>query len=164
MPTFNELAMLAQQTGAALLARGWQVAAAESCTGGLLLSTLTDVPGSSAYVAGGVVCYSNASKEQVVGVPAEVLHTHGAVSAATASALAEGIRRLLHTPLGIGITGIAGPGGGTPDKPVGLVYIGLAGDHGVTVARHVWPGDRHANKQHSVHAALTMILAACAEG
>ena len=102
------------------------LATAESCTGGLLAERLTRIPGSSTYFLGGVVCYSNNLKTAWADVPAALIESKGAVSAEVARALAEGIRRSTGATLGIGITGIAGPGGGTPEKPVGLVHIALA--------------------------------------
>lgn len=106
---------------------------AESCTGGMLAEMITDVPGSSAAFVGGVVAYDNRVKASVVGVHAETLAAHGAVSEPTARELAEGVREKLGATYGIGVTGIAGPGGGTPEKPVGLVYVGLAGPRGSRV-------------------------------
>ena len=106
------------------------IAVAESCTGGLLAERLTNVPGSSIYFLGGVVCYSNDLKTRLVDVPAEMIEAKGAVSPEVAMALAEGIRKRTGATLGIGVTGIAGPGGGTPEKPVGLVYIGIADERG----------------------------------
>lgn len=130
------------------------VCAAESCTGGLLLSTLTDISGSSAYVLGGFVTYSNEAKQQFVQVREATLLAHGAVSEATAREMAAGARLAFNADYAISITGIAGPGGGTPAKPVGLVYIGLAQHHTTQVQRHIWTGTRIENKQQSVAAAL----------
>jgi nicotinamide-nucleotide amidase len=107
-------------------ARGYRIAAAESCTGGLVLARLTEVPGSSDYVDRGVVVYSNQSKIDLLGVPAELIATHGAVSEAVAQAMASGMVRLAKSDLAVGVTGIAGPGGGTPEKPVGRVVIAAA--------------------------------------
>ena len=111
------------------------LAVAESCTGGLVAQRLTDHPGVSRVFRGGVVCYANHSKIDLLGVPAEILEQHGAVSAEVAEALATGVRERFHATLGLGITGIAGPDGGTPDKPVGLVYLGLATSQGVAHRR-----------------------------
>ena len=112
--------------GALFRARGYRIAAAESCTGGLVLTRLTEVPGSSDYVDRGVVVYSNQSKIDLLGVPAELIAKHGAVSEPVAQAMANGIMRLAASDLAVGVTGIAGPGGGTPEKPVGMVVIAAA--------------------------------------
>jgi nicotinamide-nucleotide amidase len=121
--------------GQLLLDRKLTIAAAESCTGGLMLSRLTDISGSSAYVAGGVVAYSNALKESLAGVPAALIAAHGAVSEPVAAALADGIRTRTGASLGVGITGIAGPSGGTPQKPVGTVAVAVSAADGVTRVR-----------------------------
>jgi nicotinamide-nucleotide amidase len=133
------------------------IATAESCTGGLVAKRLTDTAGSSVYMERGVVTYSNKSKEELLSVPAEVLNEHGAVSRETAQAMAEGIRWNARTDLCLSITGIAGPGGGTPSKPVGLVYIGLATPDGVTVKGFNFPGDRTAVRFASSQKALDMV-------
>ena len=114
-----------QVVGRALTKRGWTVAVAESCTGGLIGHRLTEVPGSSAYVDRVAVCYSNQAKVDLLGVPEGLIMRHGAVSSEVAAAMANGIRRRSGAQIGLSVTGIAGPGGGTPEKPVGLVYIGL---------------------------------------
>jgi nicotinamide-nucleotide amidase len=160
MTISSKIADLVSGVGQALKARGLTLAAAESCTGGMLLSRLIDVAGSSAYVAGGVVCYSNAVKEQLVGVQHDTLLAYGAVSEPTAREMAAGIRHVLKADIGIGITGIAGPDGGTADKPVGLTFIGMATAQGTQVARFVWDADRVGNRELSVAAALEMVLAA----
>ena len=147
-----------QVVGDLLRARGLTVAAAESCTGGLLLSRLTDVPGSSAYVAGGAVVYSNALKTGLAGVPAEVLAAHGAVSEPVAAALAEGIRDRTGSDVAIGITGIAGPGGGSVEKPVGMVAIGvLVRADPVRIRTFHFVGGRAQIKFFATQAALDMI-------
>jgi PncC family amidohydrolase len=138
--------------------RGWTLAVAESCTGGLLGHRITNVSGSSAYFEGGVISYSNEAKELLLGVPCETLVQHGAVSGETALDMARGARRLLGTDIAVSITGIAGPTGGTPDKPVGLVYIALAAEDAELLEEHVWSGDRTANKEQSAEAALELIL------
>jgi len=132
---------------------------AESCTGGGLADVITDVSGSSDYFLGGIVAYANSVKERLLGVEQAVLAAHGAVSEPVAVAMAEGVRRALGVDLGIGITGVAGPGGGTLDKPVGLVYVALASPTGVELRRCQWVGDRITNKRRSVEAALELILA-----
>ena len=134
------------------------IAVAESCTGGMLAEYLTNVPGSSSYFLGGVVCYSNEMKNSLAGVPADLIETKGAVSPEVAQALAEGVRARVGATIGVGVTGIAGPGGGTPEKPVGLVHIGLAAETGSCERRFRFPGaDRERNRQLSVQAALDMV-------
>ena len=133
------------------------VAVAESCTGGLLSERLTRVPGSSGYFLGGVVCYSNDLRTKLAGVPPALLETHGAVSKPVAQALAEGIRNRSGANIGIGITGVAGPSGGTPEKPVGLVYISLADERGTQVREFRFPGDRERIRHWATQAALELI-------
>ncbi|MCY3916173.1 MAG: CinA family protein [Chloroflexi bacterium] len=160
----TDLLALSRRVGAALIDRGVTVCAAESCTGGLVLSTLTDCAGSSAYVAGGVVSYSNEAKMRLLGVREETLMTHGAVSEATAMEMAREALALFGTEFAVSVTGIAGPGGGSLEKPVGLTFIGLAGPDGLLrAARHVWERDRIGNKAASVEAALEMLLGALAD-
>ena len=132
------------------------VGVAESCTGGLLAERLTNVAGSSVYFLGGVVCYSNELKSQLVGVPPAMIEAKGAVSPEVALALAEGVRQLTGARLGIGVTGIAGPGGGTPEKPVGLVYIGLADERGPRQKEFRFLGDRDRIRLFASQAALDM--------
>jgi competence/damage-inducible protein CinA-like protein len=132
------------------------IAVAESCTGGLLASRLTDVPGSSDYVERGVVCYSNRSKTELVGVPAALIAEHGAVSEPVARAMAEGIRSRAETNIGIGITGIAGPGGGTPEKPVGTVSVAVIVDDETRVRTFQFIGGRDMVKFQAAQAALNM--------
>lgn len=152
---------LARRVGAALSQNGWRISTAESCTGGLVLSALTDIAGSSAYVEGGLVTYSDNAKRRMLDVPEATLAQHGAVSEATAAAMAVGARKLFDTDYALSVTGIAGPGGGTDEKPVGLTYIGLAGrDRRTTVERHKWNGSRIDNKTSSVYAALNLLLRA----
>jgi nicotinamide-nucleotide amidase len=133
------------------------IAVAESCTGGLLAERLTSLPGSSAYFVGGVVCYSNEMKTSAVGVPAELIEAKGAVSAEVALALATGIRKRTGATLGLGVTGIAGPGGGTPEKPVGLVHIGIADERGAIEMVSQLPGDRERIRQFSTQRALNLV-------
>jgi nicotinamide-nucleotide amidase len=140
-----------------LWAKGVTVAIAESCTGGLLGHRLTEVSGSSKALVGGVVAYSNELKIRLLGVPEEVLREHGAVSEPTARAMAEGIRRLTGADYGIGTTGIAGPTGGTPEKPVGLVYVAVASPGGTRVAEHRFIGRRSEVKWRASQAALVML-------
>lgn len=133
------------------------IAVAESCTGGMLAERLTNIAGSSSYFLGGVVCYSNELKSALVGVPAELIESKGAVSAEVALALAEGIRKNTGATLGIGVTGIAGPGGVTPEKPVGLVHIGIADERGPRERRFQFPGDRERIRMHATQTALDSV-------
>lgn len=150
--------MLETTVGEKLKKLGLNLASAESCTGGLVGHRLTNVPGSSEYYLGGVISYDNRVKHGVLGVPTQVLETVGAVSQECAMAMAQGVRQLVGTNLAVSTTGIAGPGGATPGKPVGLVYIGLVDDRGFTrVERYVWESDREGNKVLSAEAALKMI-------
>ncbi len=150
-------AQLSAAIGDLLRTRRWTLALAESCTGGLLGHLITDVPGSSDYFLGGVIAYSNEAKEQLLGVRNATLLEHGAVSEATAREMAAGARRLLGAHVALAVTGIAGPGGGTPDKPVGLVYIALDAPDQQWCRRYVWRGDRAANKSSSARAALLLL-------
>jgi len=141
----------------ALTIHGATIATAESCTGGLVAERLTRIPGSSSYFLGGVVCYSNGSKTAWADVPAALIEAKGAVSPEVARALAEGIRRRTGTTLGIGITGIAGPAGGAPEKPVGLVYIALAGTELIREHSVQFTGDRDRIRWHASQTALDMV-------
>lgn len=143
--------------GDLLRTRGLHVAVAESCTGGLLASRLTDVPGSSAYVERGVVCYSNHAKVELLGVPEDVLAAHGAVSEPVARLMAEGVRSRAGARVGIGITGIAGPGGGSPEKPVGTVAVAVLVDDEASVRTFALFGDRTQVKFRATQAALNML-------
>jgi len=134
------------------------ISVAESCTGGLLAERLTNLAGSSAYFMGGVVCYSSETKTNFVGVPRELIETHGAVSPEVALALADGIRKRVGTTLGLGVTGIAGPGGGSAEKPVGLVHIALADERGpCDKAFRFPPSDRDRIRQFAALSALDMV-------
>jgi len=148
---------LEQVVGRKLRARGLTVATAESCTGGLVGHRLTNVAGSSAWFERGVVVYSNLAKQELLGVSEDILKTHGAVSAPCAEAMARGICATAHTPCGLAITGIAGPDGGTPQKPVGTVFIGVAVAGEVTARRFRFSGDRAAVKWQSAQMALDML-------
>jgi PncC family amidohydrolase len=135
------------------------ICTAESCTGGLILHRLTNIAGSSAYVLGGVVAYANSVKQHVLNVRQGTLIAYGAVSEPVATEMAQGVRLLLAADWALSVTGIAGPGGGTAEKPVGLVYIGLAGPADfLLVERYQWEGDRESIKQQSATAALTLAL------
>ena len=141
----------------AFASRGLTVATAESCTGGLLAARLTERPGSSAWVLGGITAYANSAKEQLLDVPAELLAAHGAVSPEVAAALAEGVRARLGADVGVGITGIAGPGGGTADKPVGTVHLSVVGPDGREARSLRLPGSRSAVRARSVVMAMHLL-------
>ena len=149
---------LEEQLGEELKARGMTLAVAESCTGGLLASRITDVPGSSAYFRGGIVAYQNDVKERLLGVSTEILKRFGAVSEESARAMAHGCRELFSSDVAVAITGIAGPSGGSAEKPVGLVYIAVSALDKVACERFCWSGDRVLNKESSVRAALKMVF------
>jgi len=155
---------LEEQVIARLVEKGRTVAVAESCTGGLIGHRLTEVPGSSAAFVGGVIAYHDAVKQRVLGVPAEILERQGAVSEATALAMAEGARRLLGADVAVAVTGIAGPSGGTDDKPVGLTYVALADPGSTACERHLWQGERAANKESSAEAALALLCRYLSDG
>lgn len=149
---------LEEKVGKLFVEQGLTLALAESCTGGLIGHRVTNVPGSSGYFVGGVVAYAYDAKERVLGVRHSTLYDHGAVSEETAIELARGVRRLLMTDVALAVTGIAGPGGGMPEKPVGLVYIALSARDFERCERYVWPYDRAGNKAASADAALTLLL------
>jgi len=148
---------LEEVVGRYLALRHKTLAVAESCTGGLLSERITRVAGSSTYFLGGTVCYSNQLKARFAGVPEELIAQNGAVSKPVAQALAAGIRKRTGASIGVGITGIAGPGGGSEDKPAGLVFISLADERGVQVREFRFPGDRERVRLLSTNAALEMI-------
>jgi len=139
--------------------RGLTVATAESCTGGLLAARLTERPGSSGWVLGGVVAYANSAKQQLLDVPAAILEEHGAVSPEVAAALADGARVRFGADVGVGITGVAGPGGGTPDKPVGTVHLCVAGPDGREARALRLPGSRAVVRERSVTMAMHVLRA-----
>ena len=143
--------------GLRLAVGGFTVAVAESCTGGLVAHRLTEVSGSSAYFTEGVVTYSNESKTRLLGVPAEMIERHGAVSPEVAEAMAEGVKRRAGVDFGLSVTGVAGPTGGTSEKPVGLVYIALADDAHTEHRRVMLPGDRHLIRTRASQAALDLL-------
>lgn len=158
------LVPLAERLQGICLGRGVTVALAESCTGGLVAATITAVAGSSAYFLGGVVSYSNEAKEALLDVPAATLEAHGAVSAQVAKAMALGARARFGSTLAVGITGVAGPDGGSEEKPVGLTYLGLADASGTDVRRFTFGGDRQGNREEGTRAALEWLIEAAEAG
>jgi len=148
---------LEEVVGMYLVMRQKTLAVAESCTGGLLAERLTAFPGSSNFFLGGAVCYSNGLKSKLAGVPAALIEEHGAVSQPVAQAMAEGVRARTGASIGVGITGIAGPTGGSPEKPVGLVFIALADERGTQVREFRFPGNRERVRLWSTQMALEMI-------
>ena len=145
----------------AMRARGWMLATAESCTGGLIAGSLTEIAGSSDVVDRGFVTYSNAAKTAMIGVPPAMIEAHGAVSEAVASAMADGALAQSDAHASVSVTGVAGPGGGSADKPVGTVWFGLAvRDRATQTQRMVFPGDRSAVRRATVLHALGMLVAA----
>lgn len=149
---------LAKEVGRLLLERRLTLALAESCTGGLAGSLITDVPGSSDYFLGSAVTYAYSAKEGVLGVRHETLTVHGAVSFETAAEMAQGARKLFGSDIAVSVTGIAGPGGATPQKPVGLIYAHLSAADAEIGERHVWQADRVGNKLLSAEAVLRMVV------
>lgn len=153
-----EILDLAEAVLAACRARGWHLATAESCTGGLVAAALTAIAGSSGVAERGFVTYSNEAKMELLGVPSDTIAQHGAVSAQTAAAMARGAVARARVDLAVSITGVAGPGGGTPQKPVGLVYLGVATREGACrVERRVFPDDRTEIRQAALIEALRML-------
>lgn len=157
-PDSSDLAAACERLGSRCATLGLRVASVESCTGGLVGHLITEVPGSSAYYLGGLITYSDDLKRDLVGVSHDVIAAHGAVSAQVAMAMATGGRERTGADLVVSVTGIAGPDGGTESKPVGLTYVAVADAAGVAVQRHVWTGDRAANKRSSAAAALALLL------
>jgi PncC family amidohydrolase len=149
---------LGVRIGERLRERGLRLATAESCTGGLIGHRLTNVPGSSTYYVGGVVVYSYEAKVRILGVQWETLEAHGAVSEPVVMEMAVGVRRVLATDIGISVSGIAGPGGGTPEKPVGLTWIGLSAPDLSRAMKKEFSGDRESIKGQAAEAALTLVL------
>lgn len=151
---------LAAELGTLLSGRRWHVATAESCTGGLVAGAITSIPGSSAWFDEGYVTYGNAAKTKLLGVAPDVLGREGAVSEATARAMAEGARAVGHADVAVAVTGIAGPAGGTPTKPVGLVCFAWATARGTHTASFRFDGDRDAVRRAAVVAALEGLVEA----
>lgn len=143
--------------GQLLQARGWRAAFAESCTAGMVSALMTDAPGASAYVQGGVVCYDDRLKIDVLGVPASLIATHGAVSEETVRAMATGVRRVCSAECGVAVSGVAGPGGGSPSKPVGTVWIAGETPDGARAHRFQLFGDRPEIRERAAHAAIDLL-------
>ena len=164
-PTDDELDTAARRLGRALVKRGWQMASAESCTGGLVGHVITQVPRSSDHYLGGIISYSNAVKEDLLGVPDDLIEGVGAVSSEVAEAMTTGaLARFPVAHLAVAVTGIAGPDGGSAEKPVGLTYVAAAlRDGAAVVERHTWPHDRDGNKRASALAALDLATRLAAE-
>jgi PncC family amidohydrolase len=158
-PDDADLARVAAQLGEALRARGWRMATAESSTGGLIGHAITMTPGASDYYAGGVICYSNLAKEVLLGVPTELIAAHGAVSEEVAAALAGGAAHRFETDVGVSVTGIAGPEGGSERKPIGTHYLGVVRrGQPARVEQHVFTHDRDGNRAAAALAALELAL------
>jgi len=161
-PTFDELVQRMSALHTTLRHRKLTIAAAESCTGGLLGTILTAHGGASEYFRGGAVVYSDDAKEILADVAPQLIHAHGAVSSVVAGALARGSRKRLGAKIGLGITGIAGPGGATPGKPVGLTYVAVDSDKFSAAKKYLWTFDRAGNRLASVDAALELLEKAIA--
>jgi nicotinamide-nucleotide amidase len=158
MTSDRDLEELALKLGRALHARRLRLAAAESCTGGWIAKVVTDVAGSSQWFDGGVVAYSNAAKMALLGVASDVLKVHGAVSEETVRAMAEGARSRFAADLAVAVSGVAGPGGGSADKPVGTVHFAWAAPGGVTAARRIFAGTRESVRRETVALALERLV------
>jgi len=154
----RDLMALAERLGAALRTRSWTLAAAESCTGGWIAKAVTDIPGSSAWFVAGYVVYSNDAKVRMLGVPRATIDAHGAVSEPVVVALAEHARRDAGADLAVAVSGIAGPGGGTPQKPVGTVWFAWSGPAGTQAERMRFDGDRDSVRRQSVALALRRLI------
>jgi nicotinamide-nucleotide amidase len=157
-PSDRDLEALALTLGRALEKRGWRLAVAESCTGGWIAKAATDVAGSSHWFDGGIVAYSNAAKLKLLGVPGDVLATHGAVSEEAVRAMAEGVRCRFAANVAVAVSGVAGPSGGTAYKPVGTVHFAWAEPGGVTAARRIFAGSRESVRRQTVALALERLV------
>ena len=157
-PNDEELETAARRLGRALVTRGWQMASAESCTGGLVGHAITQVPRSSDHYLGGIISYSNVAKDDLLDVPGDLIERVGAVSAEVAEAMTLGVlERFPAARIAVAVTGIAGPDGGSEEKPVGLTYVAAAVRDGTAIVeRHTWPHDRAGNKRASALAALDL--------
>ena len=149
--------------GGLLSKKKWQLAIAESCTGGLISHILTNIPGSSSYFLGGVVCYSNEVKINLLGVQEMTISLFGAVSRETAIEMVRGVRKIFHSNIALSVTGIAGPSGGTQEKPVGLTWIGISTPDIENGFCYHWDGDRLENKKRSARQALSLLIDALQE-
>jgi len=157
VPSEQDLERAAARLGELLRSQHWRLATAESSTGGLIGHAVTMIPGASAYYVGGAICYTNAAKEVELGVPRELIESHGAVSAEVAGAMAEGARRRFRVEVGLAVTGIAGPEGGSESKPTGLHYVAAAvTGHPTAVEQAVFPYDREGNKAAAAMLALDL--------
>jgi nicotinamide-nucleotide amidase len=157
-PTDQDLEAFALKLGRALQARGWRLATAESCTGGWIAKALTDVAGSSQWFDGGVVAYSNAAKTALLDVAADLLAAHGAVSEEAVRAMAEGARSRFAADVAVAVSGVAGPDGGTAEKPVGTVHFAWASARNVTAARRTFAGSRELVRRQTVALALERLV------
>ena len=162
--TDTELGSLASELGAALTARGWHVACAESCTGGWIAKTLTDLSGSSGWFGWGYVAYANEAKVGALGVELELLEEHGAVSEPVVRAMAEGVKRISGAEIAVAVSGIVGPDGGTKERPVGTVWFAWTGPSGTRAQVHRFEGERDTIRHDSVAWALQGLLAMLAAG
>jgi PncC family amidohydrolase len=151
--------VIEREIGMLLRTKGLTITTAESCTGGLIAFRITEMPGASNYFEAGFVTYSNAAKEQFLGVPGEILREHGAVSEAVARRMAAGARKAAPADIGLAVTGIAGPSGGSDEKPVGTVFIALAAPDGTVVRHFVFSGGRQEIRQETAEEALRLVLA-----
>jgi len=159
IPTDEELKACAEEVAERLLERGWMLALAESCTGGWVAKVCTDLPGSSAWFERGFVTYTNEAKQEMLGVSGETLAVHGAVSEATVAEMAEGVLRHSQARVGLAISGIAGPGGGTPEKPLGTVCFGLSlWGSDIWAERCRFDGDREAVRRQAVRYGLQGVI------
>ena len=154
---------LATRVAERLRERDWTLSVAESCTGGSLGAQITSVPGVSDVFLGGIIAYHNRVKQALLDVPAEIIEAHGAVSAPVAEAMALGCRRRFDASISVAITGIAGPGGGTAEKPVGLVFLAIASPKGVRVERCTFTGDRATIQESAVDMSFRLLLEAASE-
>lgn len=149
---------IVERIATVLLAQNQTLTTAESCTGGLIGKRLTDLPGSSAWYLGGIIAYSNEFKQRLLNVPEEILEAHGAVSPETAHTMAAHARKAAKADFAIAVTGIAGPDGGSPEKPVGLVYIAIASPNGTEVFEHRFSGDRASIREQTTEAAFAKLF------